>query len=172
MLKSIDTARLRQIKPNPIKPREIVDPLTLQVTNLDDISVKLSKLIDITAINQKYLNAILKELRDEADEGEFLTIIDTATTTDFYFYETTTAPGHPVKGYAISNEGPNTIYVAHNTTKAGLQPSIDDVTSRLSRFQQILSGEEVRYIFNRRKIYNIAMLAKDADSIFRMWLTW
>lgn len=161
----------RLVKPN-IKPREIVDPLTLQVTNLDDISVKLSKLLEIEANNQKYLNAILKELRDEADEGEFLTIIDTATTTDFTFIETITAPGHPVKGYAVSNEGPNTIYVAHNTTKAGLQPDLDNVTSPISRFQQILSGEEVRYIFNRRKVYNLAILARSGDSTFRAWLTW
>lgn len=151
---------------------QIVDPLALQVTTLDDISVKMSQLLESQIESQRYYNAILKELRDEADEGEYLTILDTATTTDFYTVETELSPGHPVKGYAISNEGQNTIYFAHNTSKAGLQASLDDVTSALSRFQQLKCGEEIRYVFNRRKVLNVSLLAKDGDSVFRLFLNW
>jgi hypothetical protein len=161
------------------KPKETISPQAFTALTLDAISVNMKRLTDIelqnqTVLleNQKLLEYILQELRDEADEGEFLTVLDIVTTTEFFFYDTISAPGHPVKGYAIANSGPNTIYVAHNTTKAGLEPDLVDITSPVSRFQQILSGEEVRYIFNRRKIYNIAILARGGDSTFRAWLTW
>ena len=167
--------KLQQI----FKPKQSIDPFALQTLNIDAISVNIAKLTkielanqEILLENQKLLGSILQELKDEADEGEFLTVLDTVTTTVFYFYDTIAAPGHPIKGYAIANQGPNTIYVAHNTTKVGLEPNLADITSPVSRFQQILSGEEVRYIFNRRKIYNVAILARDGNSTFRAWLTW
>lgn len=138
----------------------------------DNINVLTKELLKATLVNQKVLKDILKELKDEADDGEFMTLIDTVTTTDFQFINTTEAPGHPVKGYAISNEGPNTIYVAHNVSKANIVPDLIDVTTTTSRFQQVLSTEEIRFIFNRRKVRNIAILARDGNSTFRAWLTW
>lgn len=134
----------------------------------DDMSIKL-------------LSSILKELQDDADEGEVLSINGTVQSNDFTFIETITAPGHPVKGYAVINDDPttggNAIFVAHNTTKAGLQPDFDNITSNISRFRRVNPGEEIRFIFNRRRIYNVAILANAvpgtiSTAAIRGWLVW
>lgn len=59
---------------------------------------------------------ILKEMKDEADEGEFLVQSGTVTTTEFTIIDTQIAPNHPVKGYFIQNDGENAIYIAHNAS--------------------------------------------------------
>jgi Xaa-Pro aminopeptidase len=161
------------------KPKQSIDPFALQTLNIDAISVNIAKLTkfhissqEILLENQKLLSDILKELKDEIDEGEILSQSGTVTTTDFVFIETEQAPGHPIKGYSVKNDGPNTIYVGHNTTKAGLEPSLDDVTSSISRFREVKNKEEIRFIFNRRRIYNVSILAKGGDSSYRTWLVW
>lgn len=155
-----------------IATKKILEAILVSQENLEHLNAITKKILEATLINQKYLNAILKELRDEADEGEFITLIETVTTTDFTFVDSSIEPGHSVKGYAVTNDGPNTVYIAHNSIREGLQPDLVDVTSSISRFQQILPGEEIRYIFNRKKVYNLAILARDGDSICRIWLTW
>jgi predicted O-methyltransferase YrrM len=164
---------------NTFKPSETVNPQALVAINLDDISASLTELIKIETDNQKLLAAsfelqaaILQEIREEMDEGEVLSVSGTVTSTDFVFIDTISAPEHPVRGYSIKNDGSNTIYVGHNVTKAGLQPSISDVTSNLSRFRQINNKEEIRFIFKRRKIENVAILAQTGSSSYRGWLVW
>lgn len=162
------------------KPKQTIDPFAFQALTLDAISVNLAKSAGIheesqkiLVENQKLLSSILQELKDEADEGEVLTQNGLVQSNDFTFIETITAPGHPVKGYAIINDGPdNSIYVAHNTTKAGLQPDIDNITSSISRFRLVQVGEEIRFVFNRRKIYNVTIIAASGTSNIRTWLVW
>lgn len=167
-------SNIKKIGQRNIKPREIVDPLTLQVTNLDDISVKLSKLIDITTLNQKYLNAILKEQRDEADEGQELTQDGTVLSTDFTFIDIgQLRQGLRVKSFELANDSTtNSLYFAYNTTKSGLEPSLDDTTSSLTKFRLLLPGESIKIIFNRRVIMNIALLGNGASVPYRLWMVW
>lgn len=164
----------QQIKQQPTRPREIVDPLTLQVTNLDDISVKLSKLIDITTLNQKYLNAILKEQRDEADEGQELTQDGTVLSTDFTFIDIgQLRQGLKVKSFELANDHvANSIYFGWNVTKGGLQPSLDDPTSSLTKFRLLQPGDSIKIIFNRKVIQNIALLGQNGSSTYRLWMVW
>ena len=164
-------------KSKPSKPshnREIVDPLTLQVTNLDDISVKLSKLLTIEEKNQLYLNAILKELRDEKDEGQELTQDGTVLSTDFTFVDIgQLRQGLRVKSFELANDSTtNSIYFGWNVTEAGLQPSLDDPTSSLTKFRLLNAGDSIKIIFNRRVIRNIALLGNGASVPFRLWLVW
>lgn len=161
------------------QPSTTINPQALTAITLDDISANLSKLIEIETDNQKLLAAsfelhaaILQEIREEMDEGEVLSVSGTVTSTDFVFINTISTPEHPVRGYSIKNDGPNTVYVGHNVTKAGLQPSLTDVTSNLSRFREVKNKEEVRFIFKRRKIENVAILAQTGSSSYRGWLVW
>lgn len=157
----------------------IVNPQALAAISLDDIASGINELIKIETDNQKLLaNSyglfadILSELREEADEGEVLPVNGIVTTSDFIFIDTITNPEHNVKGFSIKNDGPNSIWVGHNVSKAGLQPSLDDVTSPLSRFREVKNKEEIRFIFNRRRIENVALLGKDGSSSYRGWLVW
>ncbi len=163
----------RLAKPD-IKPREIVDPLTLQATTLDDISVKLSKLLDVQSKNQKYLNAILKELRDEVDEGQELTQNGTVSNTDFTFIDLgQLRQGLKVKSFELANDSTtDSLYFAYNTTKAGLEPSLDDPNSSLTRFRLLNAGDTIKIIFNRKVIQNIALLGNGADVTYRLWMVW
>lgn len=171
--------KLEPLKPSKISQsdaspdsKQTIDPKVFQAVTLDNISVEMKKLLDVTLTNRKLLYNILKELKDEADEGEFIILRGTATTTAFNVIETSVEPGHPVKGYEVSNSGPNTIYVGHNISQQGVLPDLVDVTSSVSRFQQILSKENIKFVYNRNKINNLAILASGGNSTFRVWLTW
>lgn len=161
------------------KPKQTIDPFAFQALTLDAISVNLAKSAGIheesqkiLVENQKVFAAILQELKDDADDGEFLAQHGTVIATDFTIIETEIAPNHPVKGYSIKNDGPGTIFVAHNISKAGLQPDIDNLASAVSRFWEVRINEEITFSFNRRKILNVAMIAATVDSDFRAWLSW
>ena len=131
-----------------------------------------NKLLEATYNNQKLFNSILEELRSDADEGEFLRTSGIATTTKFIIIDTQTAPGHMVKGYTIRNDGPNNIYVAHNAGSSIVDADIIDVTSNVSRFEEVLPNEDIKFVFNRRRIRNVNILASGGNSNFRAWLTW
>lgn len=156
------------------KPREIIDPTAYPVILLDDISVKLSKLIDITTLNRKYLNAILKELRDEADEGKDLPQNGTVLATDFTFIDIgQLKQGLKIKSFELANDSStNSLYFGWNVTKAGLQPSLDDPTSSLTKFRLLEAGDSIKIVFNRKVIENIAMLGNGASVSFRLWMVW
>lgn len=164
---------------NTFGPSSTVNPQALAALSLDDISTGLAELIKIELDNQKLLAAsfelqaaILQELRENQDEGGVLSLSGTVTSTDFVFVDTITSPEHPVKGYSIKNDSGNTMYVGHNVTKNGLQPSIEDAVSGLSRFREVRGKEEIRFIYNKRVIENIAILAKTNSCTYRGWLVW
>ncbi len=71
----------------PSKKSEIIEPGASMYVTLDDISQKFSKLLQTQAEllkkayqEQELLSSILKELRDEADKGEYMFMSGTATT--------------------------------------------------------------------------------------------
>lgn len=161
------------------KAKETVDPQALIALSLDDIAVSLTELKNIQLDNQKLLAnsytllaEIVTELREDSDEGCTLPFSGTVTTSSFVFIDTITSPEHNVKGFSVQNDGPNSIYVGFNVTKAGLEPMLSDITSNLSRFREVKTGEEIRFIFNRRKIENVAFIATVGPSLYRGWLVW
>ncbi len=165
----------------------IIDADKFMAMTLDDISLKLDKLsyllvenqktlsslLDYTIKNEKRLSVIQEEMLAEADSGEFLRMVGTVTTTQFIIIDTNASPGHLVKGYTVINDGPNNIYVGHNMAiSSEVDVDIIDVTSSTSRFAQVLPGEDIKFVFNRRRIRNVHILASGGNSTFRSWLTW
>lgn len=154
-----------------------MDDISFKISQLIDLSIKnqqiLSSLLDYTIKNEKRLAVIEEEMLAEADSGEFLRTAGTVTTTQFTIIDTDVAPSHMVKGYTIINDGPNNIYVGHNVAiSSEVDVDIVDVTSDTSRFAQILPGEDIKFVFNRRRIRNVHILASGGNSTFRAWLTW
>lgn len=164
----------------------VVDPTVATYITLDDISLSLTKLVDLSIKNQQTLSSLLgytikneerlasieTQLLEEADAGEYLRISGTVTISEFVILDTDTAPGHPTKGYVVINDGPNTIYVGHNMALSSVGPEIIDVTNPVARFNRILDGESLRFEFNRRKVNNIYILSTVGDSTYRGWLVW
>ena len=154
---------------------------------LDDMSLKLDKLISLSTTNQKTLSSLLdytiknekrleiiqNQLLEDADAGQLLRLSGTVTTTQFTIIDTNVAPGHMVKSYTVKNDGPNKIYVAHNVAvSSDVDADIVDVTSDVSRFNIVEPNEDVRFTFNRQRIRNVHILASGGDSQFRAWLVW
>lgn len=156
------------------KPKEIIDPTAYPTVLLDDISVKLSKLLSQSELNQKYLNAVLKELRDEADEGQELSENGTVLSTEFTFIDIgQLRQGLKIKSFELVNDSTtNSLYFAWNTTKAGLQPSLDDPHSSLTKFRLLQPGDSTKRVFNRKVIRNIALLGNGASIPYRLWMVW
>lgn len=111
----------------PNKKSEIIEPGASVYVTLDDISQKFSKLLQTQAEllkksprYQELLVSILKELRDEADEGEYMFMSGTATTDpSLNITDLIAVMGHPVKGYIIKNDDlVNTLDVGHNKHRA------------------------------------------------------
>lgn len=154
--------------------RQIIDPRNFSTITLDDISVKLTKLLEVEEKNQKYLNGILKQQRDEADEGQELTHNGTALSTEFEFIDIgQLRQGLRVKSFELANDSTtNSLYFAWNTTKAGLEPSLDDPNSNLTRFRLLNAGDSIKIIFNRKVIQNISLLGNGADVPYRLWMVW
>lgn len=118
-----------------------------------------------------------KELKEDADEGAYITKADTASSSEFYIVDTQIDPGHMVKGYIIHNDGDNSIYVGHNIAQSSIGPDLvnmidADLNSTTNRFNLIKSCERYQYSINRKKIKNIYLLATKNTSQFRITLTW
>ncbi len=171
----------------PRKQENIIDPQMATFVTLDDISIKLNKLIDLSIMNQKTLSSLLDytvknekrleviqdQIVEEADNGQYLRTSGTVTTDRFVIIDTNVAPGHMVKSYTVKNDGPNTIFVAHN---AAISSEVDvdtiDVSTLTSRFDEVLPNEDIKFVYNRRTISNVYILASGGNSQFRSWLTW
>lgn len=183
----------RQMVINQDKPQDsdiptIIDADKFMAMTLDDISIKLDKLVslsiknqetlssllDYTIKNEKRLASIQNELIEEADAGAVLRSNGTVTPTQFIIIDTNKDPGHMVKGYTVRNDGPNNIFVGHNAAiSSNVDADIIDVISGdISRFEEILPNEDIKFVFNRRRIRNIHILAQGGNSSFRVWLVW
>lgn len=168
-------------------PENIINPEVFMAITIDDISLKFNKLIELSIKNQNTLSSILEhtienekrlgviqdQLLAEADNGQFLRTSGTVTTTSFTIIDTNVAPGHMVKGYTVKNDGPNNIFVGHNVAiSSDVDADIVDVTTLTSRFDEILPNEDIKFIYNRRTIRNVHILASGNNSQFRCWLVW
>lgn len=137
-------------------PKKIIEPGTFSVITLDDISRKLSD--------------ILKELKDEKDEGEYFFVSGTATTDiSQNITDLLGILGFPVKGYIIKNDGANIIQVGHNITSSSIDSSIQTGSAR---FYPVFVGESHKEMFNRKVIRNVYIRTAVGVSAYRMWLLW
>lgn len=165
----------------------IIDADKFMAMTMDDISIKLDKLVDLliknqntlsslleyTVKNEKRLEIIQNQLLEEADEGQFIRMSGTVTTTQFTIIDTNVAPGHMVKGYTVKNDGPNNIFVGHNVAiSSEVDADIVDVTTAVSRFDIVEPNEDIKFVFNRKRIRNVHILASGGNSQFRAWLVW
>jgi hypothetical protein len=179
--------RLQNSQQSTQQPSYTIDPNVFSMITLDDISLKLNKLVDLSITNQKTLASLLNytvknekrleviqdQLLEDADEGQLLRLSGTVTTTQFTIIDTMAAPGHMVKAYTVKNDGPNNIYVAHNVAVSSeVDADIVDVTSNVSRFNIVEPNEDIKFTFNRQRIRNVHILASGGDSQFRAWLVW
>lgn len=157
----------------PLKEEYILNPSLSNFVLLDQIAKRLGTLVKVEEDNKKLLGAILKEERDGADEGEYLVLSGKVHTDKFTIIDTQISPGHAVKGYFISNDGPNTIKMAHNAAISSVGPDITDVeTSNTNRFISLLTNEVTEFSYNRNKIRNIYLLSTEGKSSYRVRLVW
>jgi hypothetical protein len=155
----------------PLKEEYILNPALSNFILLDQISKRLGILIKVQESQQQVLGAILKEERDGADEGEYLVLSGKVCPDKFTIIDTQIAPGHPVKGYLIQNDGPYTIMVAHNAAISSVGPDIMDVEdSNTNRFIPLLAKETAEFSYNRNKIRNIYLLEREDKDAYRVRL--
>jgi hypothetical protein len=122
--------------------------------------------------SMKILKDILKELRDNADEAGRIVVTDTATTTKFFIINTSVSPGHNVKGYKATNNGPNSLFVAHNAAPSAVGPDITDVTLPNAIFEELSAGDDTEVSYNRQGIRNIWLRASGGPTAFSVKLVW
>lgn len=159
------------------KKSEIIEPDASIYVTLDDISQKFSKLLKTQAEilkkasrDYELLSSILKELRDEADEGEYLFVSGTATTViSSNITDLLAIMGHPVKGYIVKNDDANTIQVGHNITRSSIDSNIQTASAR---FYPVFTGEQHKEMFNRKVIRNVYIRTASGTSAYRLWLLW
>ncbi len=159
------------------KKSEIVDPEAAIYISLDDISEKFSKLLKTQAEllktiskDKELLSSILKELKEESDEGEYLFVSGTASTDiSANITDLLAILGHPVKGYIIKNDGANTIRVGHNITPSSIDSNVQTASAR---FYPVFSGEQHKEMFNRNVIRNVYIRTASGTSAYRLWLLW
>lgn len=116
------------------------------------------------------LEGILKELQDEADEGEYFFAQGTASTDiSKNIIDVLAQLGKPVKGYLIKNDGANTIEVGSNITESMID---SDLQTASARFFPVAAGEPYNQMFNRKVIRNIYIRTDVGSSAYRLWLLW
>lgn len=163
--------------PQPKKKPEAIDPDKAIFVTLDDISRNIAKLTKLQAEllktglkDHELLSSILKELQDEADEGEYLFVAGTATTVlSANITDLLAILGFPVKGYVIRNDGANTIQVGHNITRSSIDSNVQTASAR---FYPIFAGEQHREMYNRKKVRNVYIRTLAGVSAYRLWLLW
>jgi hypothetical protein len=158
---------------------------------LNNISVQLGKLLNsqseqiqmlkqqtdalkqqtvVMSSQQNTLSAILKELSDYNDGGDYLIQQGTATTDlSQNIIDLLGLLGYPIKGYVIKNDGANTIEIGHNITPSVIDSNLQTVTGK---FYPLFAHEEHKEMFNRKVIRNIYMRTDTGSSAYRLWLLW
>jgi hypothetical protein len=143
-----------------------------ELTSLQsDVCEQNENIIKIVSDIRKIELAILKEQRDEADEGGRIQIHGRVHDDKFFIIDTQKDPGHKVKAFIARNDGPEDIYIAYNAALSSVGPSIEDVKKSLI-FEKLERNEDKKYSFNRNVIKNIYILAQKDESHFRVNLAW
>jgi hypothetical protein len=155
---------------------EIIEPDASIYVTLDDISQKLSKLLKTQAEvlktasrDQKLLSSILKELKDDADEGEYYRQEAVANPITFNIIDFLAILGFPVRGYMIKNAGVNTILYGHNITDLSIDTNIDTGSAR---FNTLLANDEDKFTYNRKRIKNIYIKSVGGNSAYKLRAVW
>lgn len=150
-------------------PKKIIEPGVFLVGTLDDISRKLSELLISNGQIEKLNKAILKELTDEADEGEYFRQDATANPNTFDTFDFIAILSFPVKGFMIRNDGANNIQYGHNIT-----PSVIDTTilTSVARFTVLEPDEKIKFAYNRKRINNIYLKSVGGNSDYRLEAVW
>lgn len=155
---------------------EIIEPDASIYVTLDDISQKFSKLLKTQAEilktasrDQKLLSSILKELKDEADEGEYFRQEAIANPSTFDIIDFLAILGFPVRGYMIKNAGVNTIHYGHNISDLSIDTSIDTSSAR---FNTLLANDEDKFTYNRKRIKNIYIKSVGGNSAYKFRAVW
>ncbi len=119
----------------------------------------------------KLLQAILKELQDSDDMGEYMFVTGIATTNPSQnITDLLGMMGHPVKGYIIKNDDlVNTLEVGHNITTSSID---SNVQTGSARFYPLYAGEDHKQMFNRNVIRNVYIRTLAGTAAYRMWLLW
>lgn len=126
----------------------------------------------------RLLQAILKEIEDEDDMGEYYLVQGTATLNIIdNVIDIPAVLGmaeFKVKSYMIINDGvANNLRVGHNVTKGMIDTAAPQVagTPRI-KFFDVHPGEDIKMSFNRRVIENIYIITNAGTSAYRLWLLW
>lgn len=129
-----------------------------------------AKILQALLDQNKLLQSILKELKDENDTGEYIFISGTATTNlSQNITDLLGILGFPVKGYIIKNDGVNIIEVGHNITTSSIDSNMQTGSAR---FYPVFAGEMHKEMFNRKVIRNVYMRTTAGTSAYRLWLLW
>lgn len=129
-----------------------------------------AKILQALLDQNKLLQSILKELKDENDTGEYIFISGTATTNlSQNITDLLGILGFPVKGYIIKNDGVNIIEVGHNITTSSIDSNMQTGSAR---FYPVFAGEMHKEMFNRKVIRNVYIRTTAGISAYRLWLLW
>jgi hypothetical protein len=185
-LSKIDVANviIKSIPPVPkLAPKPIIEPTPYITVVLDDISVKLSTLID--GINSlKTTNDLMyQEFLQTQAEGEDLPFssneygtVKADKFTIFSALDLLERP-HPFRGYTVKNKGDDIIWVGFNVAISSLAPPITDVKAGNTRFIPIEPGEDTGEAFDvniwkGKGIKNLYLLADSTESNYVGKFVW
>lgn len=128
------------------------------------------KILQALLDQNKLLHAILKELQDSDDMGEYMFVSDNASLDlSKNIIDLLGTMGHPVKGYILKNDGANTIEAGHNITTSSIDSNVQTASAR---FYPVFPGEQHKEMFNRNVIRNVYIRTAAGTSAYRLWLLW
>lgn len=157
----------------------ILNPALSNFVLLDQISRRTresleaqTEIVRLLQSNQITLNSILKEIKDEADEGLFMESHGIVGTTNFVVVNVEVILDQRVKGYYIKNDGPNDILISHNLTPDGATVESATLDRTGVNLTTVKTGEIESFVYNRNKVRNIYLLAVNGESNYRLKLVW
>jgi hypothetical protein len=148
--------------------------LTTIAKQLTYISRQMNNSIDQQKLILEQQTIATDQLLEEADEGRRIIKSGTATTTAFTTISTIDDPGHPIKAYRVTNNGPKTLYVGFNNAESRIGPDITDVLSDPDQagFEKVSINATAKESFDRDKIRNIYILAVGGNCDYTAKLIW
>ena len=146
------------------------EDLLNEIIKQNDITNKLLHIItdDMTKSNRT-LDNIFKELKSEADEGEYISITDT-TSTSYKIYDFNKLYGHNIRGFTIENTGSQSLDVGFNMVEATLD-SIDADISLIKTPYPLTAKSQYKLSQNRKIIRNILVKAS-VETTYLLTLVW
>lgn len=157
----------------------ILNPALSNFALLDQISRRTresletqTEIIRLLQSNQITLDGILKEIKNEADEGLFMESHGLVGTVNFVVVNVEVILDHRAKGYYLKNDGPNDMLLSHNLTPDGVTLEAANLDRTGINLTTVKTGEVESFVFNRNVIRNVYLLAVGGDSNYRLKLVW